>query len=282
MIDPVQDIENAVDNFTRRGIGAIAPKVLQIMATASEPFFRVNMGQRYMDSGAVGGGIFLWFFTSVACGGMGAIYANRLVSASIGIIVTVFFVVLAMQDRKNAMQRHLDGRPRHSMSRGEPRNKEKQQQVFIEVAAAIGLLMFSTPVGAVFVLSRCMSSISEAKQQEAIYSRYLDAIDSKIEAEQLETALLGDSPSENTYLYKPLSKTLPADMRKNIAAAAARGSVRVVAKQPKENRPLEVIQTAGTPASSTPTAEQVQAATDCIRAIARPEKTPTNPVGQSK
>ena len=232
MIDPIQSIENATDNFIRRGIGAVTPKILKVMATATEPFFRVNMGQRYMDVGTIMGGALMWLLTAVACAGMGAAYANKTVSGAIGIIITVFFIVLAWQDRQNATQRHLDGKPRHSFSRGEPRNKERQQEVFIEVSVACALGLFATPAASIFFLSRLMSHIAVLKQQEAFFSRYLDAIDAKIEAEQLETALMGDSPAADTYLYRPLPKSLPPEMRKNIAAAAAGNTVRVLAKGP--------------------------------------------------
>jgi hypothetical protein len=51
-----------------------------------------------------------------------------------------------------------------------------------------------------------------------VYGRYLDAVDSMIETEQLETALLWVSPIKTTYFYKQLPRNLPDGLGKNIAA----------------------------------------------------------------
>lgn len=230
---PGRLFDDALYNFNKKGLGILAPKLLKAFATASEPFVRVNMGQRYLDSGAITGGVALWFLAAIVSGSVGAVYANRLVAATISGIVLLFFVGLAGQDRKSAIQRHFDGSPRHSMSRGQPRSSDPANQFLLNFGLALALALFATPAAAVFIISRIMSALAEAKQQEAILSRYFDAIDAKIEAEQLETALLGQTPPENTFLYKSLPPVYPDGMRRDIASAAASSTLQVLTRGPK-------------------------------------------------
>lgn len=71
-----------------------------------------------------------------------------------------------------------------------------------------------------------------AQQQTAIYERYLDTMDAKIEGEHMEDALLGKFPTEITQLYKPLPSGLKPELRENIAAAAVGKPVKLVAEPP--------------------------------------------------
>jgi hypothetical protein len=63
----------------------------------------------------------------------------------------------------------------------------------------------------------------------------LDALDTKIEQEYLENAILGKCPTEITQLHKPLPGSLNADLRKNIAAAAVGKPVSIMVKGSRTN-----------------------------------------------
>jgi hypothetical protein len=78
-----------------------------------------------------------------------------------------------------------------------------------------------------------MSAKLAAEQQAAIYARYLDALDAKIEQEYLEDAILGQCPTEITQLAKPLPPDMNPELRTNIAAAAVGKPAKIVAKAPK-------------------------------------------------
>ena len=93
--------------------------------------------------------------------------------------------------------------------------------------------MFDMPAGILFAVSCAVSAKLASEQEAAIYARYLDALDQKIEQEYLESAILGKSPTEITQLTKPLPAHMNADLRNNIAAAAVGRSVKIVAKGPK-------------------------------------------------
>jgi len=62
----------------------------------------------------------------------------------------------------------------------------------------IVLLLFDLPAGVLFIISCGMSFKLAGEQQAAIYARYLDALDAKIEQEYLEQAILGKCPAEIT------------------------------------------------------------------------------------
>ena len=95
------------------------------------------------------------------------------------------------------------------------------------------MLILAPPVGVLFIVSQFFCAALVSKQQEALMSRYLDALDQKIEGECLQDALLGKCPPEVTYLYKPLPETLNPELRANIAAAACGKPVKIVAQAPK-------------------------------------------------
>ena len=78
-----------------------------------------------------------------------------------------------------------------------------------------------------------MSAKIASEQQAAIYSRYLDALDARIEQEYLENAILGKCPTEITQLHKPLSTAMNEDLRRNIAAAAVGKPVVLIEKAAK-------------------------------------------------
>ncbi len=246
--DPGRAFEDTLYGFSQRAVGAVAPRFLKGIASASEVFFRKNMGERYFDSNSVGVGVFLWFFATLLssfCGVLGAkilgviglgplakiLDHGNLFSVFLGLLVITAFIGLAISEKSKASRRRNSPIPRHSMTRGESRIKDPGTEILTKIAASVVLLAFAMPLGCVLVLSLCFCRLLIIKQDEAIYSRYLDAIDSKIEAEQLETALLGNTPLENTYLYKPLDKDMPLDLRVNVAAAAGNSVVNVEERQ---------------------------------------------------
>jgi hypothetical protein len=117
------------------------------------------------------------------------------------------------------------------MSRGTLRWGNDTWIVFVVIAAVLLLFNFFTFV--LFVASYAMSAKISAEQQAAIYSRYLDSLDQKIEQEFLENAILGKCPTEITYLTKPLPADMNPELRNNIAAAAVGKPVKIVAQPPK-------------------------------------------------
>ena len=133
---------------------------MKAAALASEPFFRVNMGQRYLDSGAVYGGALVWLLAAAASvyGGIWGVRYGAVIGVALGVLLTVLFVALASADRSAALQRHFDNEPRHSMSRGEPRIADPLLQEFAKVFVAFVLLLFAAPAFALAVISMVFSA----------------------------------------------------------------------------------------------------------------------------
>ena len=117
----------------------------------------------------------------------------------------------------------------HTQSRGVDRWKDKT----VPLAILMLLALFNLPAAVLFVASRSMSAKIASEQQAAIYSRYLDALDARIEQEYLEKAILGKCPTEITQLHRPLAANMNEDLRKNIAAAAVGKQVTLIQKTSK-------------------------------------------------
>ena len=135
-------------------------------------------------------------------------------------------------DIRAAKCRHIEGAPQHSFSRGELRFG-KIDTIIVKIGLFVFFLLAATPLAAVFLASLWACFVQEHVQAAIVYGRYLDAVDSMIETEQLETALLGVTPAKNTYLYKQLPRNLPDGLRKNIAAANARNTVQSLSQRPR-------------------------------------------------
>jgi hypothetical protein len=119
------------------------------------------------------------------------------------------------------------------MSRGTLRWGSDSKSVLIGI---VTLLLFNLPAAVMFIASFIMSAKITAEQEAAIYSRYLDALDEKIEQEYLENAILGKCPPEITYLTKPLPADMNPELRGNIAAAVGK-PVKIIARPPKAGPP---------------------------------------------
>ena len=224
------EAERALKNFNKRAMGALAPHFQKGLATATEPFFRCNLGQRYFTSGSLATGVALWL-AATALSSLGGLLGAK-IAVAVGLVVTGAFAWLGARERNTALQRQFAGAPRHSLSRGQPRLKDSGEEIIARLLGGAALLILAPPVGVLFVISQLFCAFLVAKQQEALMSRYLDALDQKIEGECLQDALLGKCPPEVTYLYKPLPETLNPELRQNIAAAACGKPVKIVAQAP--------------------------------------------------
>lgn len=150
-----------------------------------------------------------------------------------GFLLVLFHVKFGIENLALIGKYRAEGKAYHTMSRGTPR--WGKEGVFVAFGMAVVLLLFNLPAGVLFVISCFMSSKIAAEQQATIYSRYLDALDQKIEQEYLENAILGTCPTEITYLTKPLDANLNDQMRTDIAAAAVGKPVSIIAQGPKRD-----------------------------------------------
>ena len=155
-------------------------------------------------------------------------------TAIIGGALVFFFLKYGKESLDQMAKHRADGTAYHTQSRGTPR--WEGQQTLVPVGIFIVLLLFDLPAGILFLASCCMSAKLAGEQQAAIYARYLDALDKKIEQDYLEDAILGKCPTEITQLVKPLPVNLNTDLRDNMAAAAVGKPVKIVAKAPRAGK----------------------------------------------
>jgi len=245
------EIDHWIKTQNKKAIGALTPAFVKALTLATEPMFRKNMGERYFAN-ASSGGFWVWiiavitsFFTGGLASGifdaMGLNDLARITHSPIpGVLLTLglFGAFIYFNQENKAVIREIRNANKtyHSMSRGVPRWADDAFiELIITAVATLILLLFAPITGALFIVSRILCFQAVSKQQAALYDRYLDAQDAKIEAERLESALLGNTPCEETYLYKPLSQDINDATRKDIAASAVGKPVKIAAQGGKTN-----------------------------------------------
>jgi hypothetical protein len=196
------------------------------------------------------GGILIWgvallvtYFTDSVAGEMlyemglhslGRILGHHIVGVILNLGLLASFMYFANENAQRLQQFRAEGKTYHSMSRGIPRwSNEAQIDIGIQAGIFIALFLFAPLTAILFGISRYLSALAAAKQQAAMYDRYLDAMDAKIEGEYLQDALMGKCAPEVTYLYKPLPANMNPELRENVAAAATGKPVKILVQAPK-------------------------------------------------
>jgi hypothetical protein len=242
--------ENAVNAFNKKGAAIIFNKFKLFLSTASDPFFRKDMGERYFSHESLVGGVGIWILATIIalvlpdvrsvapliCEPAGLyrlehLFQHWLPPLATGGLLVLFYWKFGLESLALMQKYRAEGTAYHSMSRGVLRSEKDGR--LMGIAIVVLLLLFNLPAGVLFIASYMMSAKITSEQEAAIYSRYLDALDQKIEQEYLENAILGKCPPEITYLTHPLPADMNPELRSNIAAAAVGKPVKIIAKPPK-------------------------------------------------
>jgi hypothetical protein len=250
MAKPLAATENALTSLGKKMASSSWNKFKRFLSTASEPLLRKDMGERYISSENHSGGGTIWAFATIlalyvpelrsagallceAIGlhGLAHLFQFWLLTLAAGGLLVYFHMKFGWESQALMWKYRADGTAYHTQSRGIPR--WGINQIPVSIGIVVALFLFDLPAGILFVISIGLSAKLASEQQAAIYGRYLDALDQKIEQEYLEDAILGKCPTEITQLHKPLAPDLNSDLRNNIAAAAVGKSVKIVAKAPK-------------------------------------------------
>ncbi len=236
-------LDKKITDFNFKVVGLLFGVLFKPLATATEPFFRKNLGERYFTVTSAMFGTILWFIAAnlsklVAMSapqpyrhGAGRV-TESLVEFNAGDFLAMAmcgaFFGFASANIGLAWQRQKKGIVWHSLSRGQSLwGIESAWLDFgISVVAAFVLLKFALFTGLLFVASRLASRYLGHKEQQSIYARYLDAMDAKVEAEHLEVALRdGVAPTITEGIYGPLAERFKGQHRANIARIAACGPI---------------------------------------------------------
>jgi hypothetical protein len=243
-------INNAIAALGKKTAATLFGSLKIALSTAGDPLLRKNMGERYLSGGHYVGGSAIWVgstllaLASPSLRSAAAIVCNMTNSyRAASFFASGWFTLLVggalvllhnkycVENLRLMARYRAEGTAYHTQSRGIPRWGGDSILVGMGITAA--LFLFDLPAGVLFVISCSMSAKLAAEQQAAIHSRYLDALDAKIEQEYLEEAILGQCPTEITQLCKPLPTNMNSDLRKNIAAAAMGKPVKIIAKAPR-------------------------------------------------
>jgi hypothetical protein len=249
-VKPEAVFDSALNSLTQKTAATVWGKFKRQLSTASEPFFRKDMGERYLSKDSLYGGAVIWAFATLIALGLpmfrsaagmlcdiagiyrlAPLFHHWLPTLLTGGALVYYHITFGRESMTLMEKYRADGTAYHTQSRGTPR--WGNEGIFIGIGITVVLFLFNLPAAILFAASCAMSAKLAGEQQAAIYARYLDALDQKIEQEYLEDAILGKCPTEITQLTKPLPADMNSDLRSNIAAAAVGKSVKIVAKGPK-------------------------------------------------
>ena len=229
-------------DFNLKLLGILGSLLIKPLAMCTEPFFRKNFGERYFTVELYGISTGLWLVAQMLnniTGGMEATplqswlishswqgLANDLSPKNISLVMAAAYGAIGMYGLIKTRSRQGTGENWHSMSRGESivGLEGVGWNVFFAVFIVVLLGLVAWPLSFLFLVSQGASYYLAAKQQASFYNRYLDAMDAKIEAENLQRALdKGEPPSENDGLNCPLPKVFKGKHRTRVARVVAGG-----------------------------------------------------------
>jgi hypothetical protein len=232
----MMDEDKLLDKFTNsltkaatQIAGAVVFAVFAAASMATQPFFRKNLGERYFTAFRVLISSLGWYALIV----VSASYSqNRygkvsVILVSLGIVILLAYLFLSYLNFRAIRRRKVTGEIWHSRSTGESLfgSENAKRDLLIEAVVFTLLLFVSVFHAGFFCLSRLMCYAAQAAAWAALYNRYLDIQDAKIESAFMETALREGFPPRLTGgVYRPLPGCFTGERRANVARIVAHGS----------------------------------------------------------
>lgn len=239
-------LEGRILDFNLKMAGLMATLLVRPLALATDVFFRRDFGERYFTPNSALVSTLLWGLAA----NMGWLYdsGSNVVAGwvygagfqklghwiyhhnythRIGTGILVIQGILCVWNYMKIRARVASGNPWYSMSRGGSVFGTENQFRDIALAVVITVILgvFAENIAVLFIVSRIISYQIEARQQALFYNQYLDAVDAKIQAENLQRALdKGEPPSFTGGLFCPLPNAIKGEHRKRVARVVAGGA----------------------------------------------------------
>ena len=226
-------------DFNLKVLVLLVTLIWKPLAICTDPFFRKNFGERYLTGTSVLVAFIIWGIaekmsklTSFLENPIERIFYDAQwyktaewlhthdVSGKVAYGISFAYGFIAMTHFLWIYWRRTTPQRWHSMSRGESIfGTENKLRDGIIAFVAIGVLgIFAPPISFLFFCSRMSSFYLTRKQEQSLYTKYLNQIDKKIEAELLQRALdKGEPPRLTDGLYAPLPKQFKGEHRTNVA-----------------------------------------------------------------
>jgi len=207
------EIQGEIDAFNTRNVKTAAKKTGQtlkeMLASATEPLFRLGLGERHFTVKEAYLGGFLWFVCAII-----PIVVYRFVHhfpVAYLILATLVPLLVLAKYCRNVRENSVyiaDIRARklqyHTKSRGQRRFASQREEKNVRRIAALVLFVCSPVTGIAFTISNWMTTAMANQQLQDIENVYLDHKYGEIEANFLQSALSGKTPPEVTWLYDSL------------------------------------------------------------------------------
>ena len=196
--------------------------------TATDPFFRKNMGERYLSLvriviSATGWSVMVYLSYAFL---MGTTRKTPWFTLITGIIIVVAYLVFSGIQYCVVIRKRHSGAYWHSKSRGESifGSENAGRDALIELAATVALFFASPLYSVFFFISRALGYISDAAARKMLYNKYLDIQDAKIEAQFMEVALReGLAPGLTAGFCARLPLGVKSEHRANVAKVVSNG-----------------------------------------------------------
>src|ERR1035438_4982953 len=170
MATPEAVFDNALNSLTKKTAASVWGKFKRQLSTASEPFFRKDMGERYLSSSSLYGGAVIWgIATFVALGlpslrsaaaplcylaglySLGSLFQHWLPTLLAGGALVFFHIKFGRESIALMAKYRADGTAYHTQSRGTPR--WGKDGVMAGIAITVALFLFDMPAGFLFAVS---------------------------------------------------------------------------------------------------------------------------------
>jgi len=200
--------ESIGDNLEAKFKGALTDSLLAILvslvrpiATLTEIIFRKDMGERYFNGwNIVVGLLAIIVFRSPFWSNHRGIYQT--ITNIIAVVWVIALLVYAYLNRQRIIERYGKSHRWHSYNYGIPRYEELPVVVEKALPIAVGLLLVLvcgiTGMGGLLFFSGVISLFLRNYEARLFYERMLDQIDSQIEHDNLNKAVVEQFPPQQT------------------------------------------------------------------------------------
>lgn len=254
-----KSIDRQIVSLQGKAFTLIAMLFHRPLATASDPLFRTELGERYFTGKSLVVGVSLYIAATVASVAVthsettgrpgsfwelipwwGSILTKLHIPAIVGVLFTLDFFFLGWRNLQLTAERQARGAVWHSFSRGKSLygTEDPMRDLVITVIITVVMLLLCPLVGLLFLASRILSCQLLAREQARVYATYLDIMDAKIANDNLQTAVdRGTPPTQNAGLYGPLPSCFQGEHRKSIARLGTLPDRRAYAAMTEETSP---------------------------------------------
>ncbi len=194
------NMEKRLNSALTNALLATLASLIRPIATLTEIFFRKEMGERYFTAWNVIGGLMMIGFVRMPVWGFDDRDVRTMTNIFAG-IWAVCLILYSYANRQEMIKRYSKGKAWHSYNCGIP-SFEKVGIIFEKIIPAVlGIVMYYfgvKSIGGLLVFSVMASLWLRYREAQLFREQMFNAIDSRIEQENLQKAIVENLPPQQT------------------------------------------------------------------------------------